>query len=54
MEAKNEDKIIKIVYKADKRRIKIFDSYFVKNNKDKCKIIYKGQDYELTDYYNIE
>ena len=32
--------------------IKIFGSEFVENNKDKCKIIVEGEEYELsTTYY---
>jgi len=34
-------------------QIKLFDSYFVKNNKNNCKIIYENNYYELTDYFDI-
>ena len=41
------DEII-IQYNIDnKKNIKIFDSYFIKNNKDKCKFILKDKIYEL-------
>ena len=31
----------------------IYGEKFVLNNKDKCKIIYKNKDYDLTDYFDI-
>ena len=41
-------------YKATNgREIKLFDSYFVKENKDKCKIIYNEKEYELTEYFEV-
>ena len=48
-------KSLDIKYKINKNEkiIRIFDSKFVKNNKDKCKIIIKGKEYELTDEFNI-
>ena len=52
----NEDIIIsdEIKYKIEnKDKIKIFGNNFVKNNKDKCKIIYENQEYELIDEFNI-
>ena len=45
---------IEIVYESNKnKKIKIFDSIFVKNNKDKCKIIYKDKEYDLQEYFEI-
>ena len=32
-------------------KIKLFGEQFVKNNKDKCKIIYDNNSYDLTDYF---
>ena len=45
----NQDKNdnIKIIYKSKDKRVKIFHNNFVKNNRDKCKIIYKDKEYEL-------
>ena len=49
---KNE---ITIIYKINNsKEIKIFGEEFVKNNKGKCKIIYKGKDYELEEYFKIK
>ena len=47
--------IIIIKYKINKneKKIKIFNIDFVNNNKDKCKIIYNNNEYELTEYFNI-
>ena len=45
---------IEIVYESNKnKKIKIFDSIFVKNNKDKCKIIYKDKEYDLQEKFEI-
>ena len=33
--------------------MKIFGSYFVKNNKKECNIIYEGKIYELSEYFDI-
>ena len=44
---------IDIIYKADdnnKDKIRLFGEKFVKTNKEKCKIIYKDKEYELTEY----
>ena len=51
----NQDKNdnIKIIYKSKDKRIKIFHINFVKNNRDKCKIIYKDKEYELQQYFNF-
>ena len=48
-------KSLNIEYKINKNQniIRIFGSKFVKNNKDKCKIIIEGKEYELTDEFNI-
>ena len=49
----NETDEIEIIYKSkEKGKIKIFGYDFVKNNKDKCKIIYNNKEYELTEYFN--
>ena len=47
---------IKIIYKIDKneKEIKLFGSTFIKNNKDKCKFIYKDKEYEIKEYFNIK
>ena len=34
-------------------KVKIFGETFVNNNKDKCKIIYEHQEYNLTEKFNI-
>ena len=45
---------IEIVYETNnKKSIKVFDSIFVKNNKDKCKIIYKDKEYDLKEKFEI-
>ena len=42
-------------YKIDKdKKIRIFGDLFVENNKDKCKIIYKGKEEEIKSYIEIE
>ena len=45
---------IVIRYKIDKKMLKIFGSKFVKNNKDKCKIIFDGKETELKEYIYIK
>ena len=49
------DEII-IRYKINKNEneIKIFGSDFIKNNKDKCKIIYEEKEYEIKEKFNID
>ena len=49
------DEII-IRYKINKneKEIKIFDTDFIKNNKDKCKIIYEDKEYEIKEKWNID
>ena len=47
-----------IKYKIDdnikySKDIRIFGDEFVKNNKDKCKIIIKGKEFELSTHFNI-
>ena len=42
---------IKIAYlRYAKERLRIFGNNFVKNNKDKCEIIYQGKNYELKEF----
>jgi len=44
---------IDIIYKKsgnNEDKLKIFGEEFVKNNKDKCKIIYNNKEYELKEY----
>ena len=46
---------VEMVYKLkenNEETIRIFGYFFVINNKDKCKIIYKDKEYELTEYFN--
>ena len=47
MNYKNE---INIIYNNinNEDKIKIFGKTFINNNKDKCKIIYNNQEYNLT------
>ena len=51
---------IEIVYKPKKdyiegnprgKEIKMFDSIFIENNKEKCKIVYNDKEYELKEYF---
>ena len=44
---------INIIYKIDDKKVKIFGSEFVKNNKKNCEIIYEDKEYELNEYFNI-
>ena len=45
---------IEMAYETNnKNKVKIFDSIFVKHNKDKCKIIYKDKEYDLQEYFEI-
>jgi len=48
------DEII-IRYKINKndKEIKIFDSDFIENNRNKCKIIYEGKEYEIKERWKI-
>ena len=45
-----------LIYKINKddKEIKIFDSVFVKNNKNICKIKYENEEYELTEYFKVD
>ena len=48
---------INIIYNINKEReyeINIFGAEFVKNNKNKCKMIIDNKEYKITDKYNIE
>ena len=49
----NEDYII-INYKLNMKneKLRIFGKYFVRNNKNKCKIIYENKEYNLCEYLN--
>ena len=38
----------------DAKKIRIFGQGFVKNNKDKCKIIYNNKEYELQEFFQID
>ena len=40
---------ISIIYKIKKNedRIKLFGAEFIKNNKNKCKFIYRNKEYDL-------
>ena len=54
MSQKNEVIDIRIIYKSKKEnkdKIRIFGKNFVKNNKDKAKIIFNGNEYELKEYF---
>ena len=42
------------VEKLKENEIRLFSSEFVEKNKDKCKIIYEGKEYELIDIFNHE
>ena len=44
---KNSDKIIKIVYQKGNYIVKIFGEDFIKNNRNKCKIIYNHKKTKL-------
>ena len=42
-----------IIYKPNKKgRVRLFGNDFVKNNKEKCKIIYNNKEYELKEYFD--
>ena len=53
---KKDNNEITIIYKIepDREYIKIFDSTFVKNNKDSMKIKYEEKEYELNEFFNIK
>ena len=50
-ETGRQNPVFQLVFGKDLMRI--FGEKFVLNNKDKCKIIYKNKDYDLTDYFDI-
>ena len=47
---KNEKYKIILKYKNEKGRIRILGEGFVERNKDNCKMIYNGEEKELSDY----
>ena len=54
MSNQKDEEIINIEYHTNKEnKVKIFGKKFVQNNKDKCKIIYKDKEYDLSVYFNI-
>ena len=50
----NDEILLKYNIVKHKEKIKIFDSDFINNNKDKCKFIYKEKEYELQEYLYIK
>ena len=54
-EIKNKINEFNIIYSINKndKQIKIFDETFVNNNKNNCKIIFLGNEIQLTDYIDI-
>ena len=38
---------------VNEEKTKIIDQSFVEKNKDKCKIIYSGKEYKLTEYFKF-
>ena len=50
----NYENIITIQYRNDYGKIKLFGETFIKNNKDKCKIIFNNKEFELLSYLNIK
>ena len=51
----NNNNEITIVYKITQRKIvRLFGKEFVENNKDNCKIIIEGKEYDLSSHFNIE
>ena len=57
--SKEDESIINIIYNINEEnrkfgKINIFGSEFVKNNRDKCKMIIDNKEYEITEQYNIE
>ena len=47
---------IRLIYNNihNRKEIKIFDNIFIENNKDKCKIFYNDEIYDLTNKFNAE
>ena len=55
IEKNSKDIEIIIKYrKNDEFEIQIFGQNFVNNNKDKCKIIYEGKEYDLKQNLNVQ
>ena len=53
--SKNYLSEINIIYDTNKEeKINIFGSKFVRNNKNKCKMIIENNEYELAEEYNVE
>ena len=42
---------LEIVFMPNSESKRIFGETFVKNNKEKCKLIYNGEEKELKEYY---
>ena len=42
---------LEIVFMPNSKSKRIFGETFVKNNKEKCKLIYNGEEKELKEYY---
>ena len=42
---------LEIICKPNSKRTRIFGVKFVKNNRDKCKIIYNFKKHDLKEYY---
>ena len=42
---------LEITYEYGSERSRIFGEEFVKNNKDKCRLIYKDEEKEMKEYY---
>ena len=43
--------VLEIVFMPNSKSKRIFDERFVENNKEKCKLIYNGEEKELKEYY---
>ena len=43
--------VLEIVFKPNSESKRIFGKEFVKNNKEKCKLIYNGEEKKLKEYY---
>ena len=43
--------VLEIVFMPNSKRKRIFGERFVENNKEKCKLIYNGEEKELKEYY---
>ena len=50
-----KDKCILMIYKVfsgtDGDELRIFGEYFIKQNRNKCKIIYNNKKYKLTEFF---